>query len=35
MDNTDKAFFATILALFAMFLGHPVLAFLIFFLGVV
>ena len=35
MDSSDKAFFATILALFAIFAGHPVLAFLIFFLGVV
>jgi hypothetical protein len=32
--GSDKAFFATILALFALFTGHPGWAFLIFLLGV-
>ena len=32
--NSDKAFFGTILALFALFTGHPVLAFLVFFIAV-
>jgi hypothetical protein len=34
MDNSDKAFFGTILAMLALFMGHPVIALFIFFLAV-
>lgn len=30
MDNSDKVFFGTILAMFALMTGSPVIAFLIF-----
>jgi hypothetical protein len=33
MDN-DKAFFATILAMMALLFGHPVIALIIFLIGV-
>jgi len=32
--DSDKAFFGTILALFAMMCGHPILAFFIFLVAV-
>ena len=35
MDNSDKLFFGTILALFALMTGHAVAAFWIFFVAVV
>ena len=35
MDNSDKAFFGTILALFALMTGNPIIALLIFFFAVV
>ena len=34
MMNEDRAFYATILAMFALFFGHPFIALIIFFLGV-
>jgi len=34
MDSSDKAFFGTILALFALMTGHPGWAFLIFLIAV-
>ena len=34
MDNGDKAFFGTILAMMALLFGHPIAAVIIFFLAV-
>jgi len=35
MDSGDKIFFGTILAMFALFVGHPIIALIIFFLSII